>query len=57
MAAECDITLTLVAQAAQGLRDRELFEAVEGCEAETAVALKWLRTRMKQAAPHALVVS
>jgi hypothetical protein len=57
MAAECDIAWTLVGQAAQGLRDTELFEAVSDCEGETAIQLKWLRTRMKQAAPQALVVA
>jgi hypothetical protein len=54
MACECDIAWTLVGQAA---RDRELVELVEGCEDETALALKWLATRMKVAAPQALVVS
>jgi hypothetical protein len=57
MAAECDIAWTLIGQAAQGLRDDELFGVVTGCEAETAIQLKWLRTRMKQAAPQALVVA
>jgi hypothetical protein len=57
MAAECDIAWTIVGQAAQGLRDRELLEVVEACEQETALQLKWLRTRMKQAAPQALVVA
>jgi hypothetical protein len=57
MAAECDIAWTLVGQAAQGLRDRELLEVVVGCEGETAIMLKWLRTRLKQTAPQALVVA
>jgi hypothetical protein len=57
MAAECDMAWTLVGQAAKGLRDAELLEVVQGCEQETAVQLKWLRTRMKQAAPQALVVA
>jgi hypothetical protein len=57
MACECDIAWTLVGQAARGARDRELVELVEGCEDETALALKWLATRMKVAAPQALVVS
>ena len=57
MAAECDITWTLVGQAAQGLRDRELLRVVQTNEQETAVQMKWLRTRMKQAAPQALVVA
>jgi hypothetical protein len=57
MAAQCDIAWTLVGQAAKGLRDDDLLGVVEACEEETAVQLKWLRTRMKQAAPQALVVS
>jgi hypothetical protein len=57
MAAECDITWTLVGQAAKGLRDEEMLSAVEACEGETAIQLKWLRTRMKQAAPQALIVA
>jgi hypothetical protein len=48
---------TLLGQAAQGARDRELLEVVQGCEGETEIQLKWLRTRMKQAAPQALVVA
>jgi hypothetical protein len=57
MATECDIAWTVVGQAAQGVRDRDLLEVVEGCEGETAIQLKWLQTRMKQAAPQALVVA
>ncbi len=56
-AAECDITWTLVGQAAQALRDHDLFEVVKACEGGTAIQLKWLRTRMKQAAPQAVVVA
>jgi hypothetical protein len=57
MAAECDITWTLVGQAAQGLRDEDLFAVVSECEGQTAIQLKWLRTRLKQAAPQTLVVA
>ena len=57
MAAEVDIVWTLVGQAAQGARDSELLAVVTGCEEETAIQLKWLRTRLKQAAPQALVVA
>src|SRR4029453_9372692 len=48
MAAECDICWTVVGQAARGARDQALIEVVERCEGETAIQLKWLRTRMKQ---------
>jgi hypothetical protein len=57
MACECDIAWTLVGQAAHGLRDTELLGVVEDCESETALQLKWLKTRTKQAAPQALVVA
>ncbi|MFF5212865.1 hypothetical protein [Streptosporangium sp. NPDC000396] len=57
MAAECDVSWTLVGQAAQGLRDEELLRVVRRCEGETATQMLWLRTRMKQAAPQALVVA
>jgi len=57
MATECDLAWTLVGQAAQGARDRELLDVVARCEGETAIQIKWLRTRMKQAAPQALVVA
>ena len=57
MAAQCDIAWTLVGQAAKGLRDDDLLAVVTAAEHETAIQLKWLRTRMKEAAPHALVVA
>lgn len=57
MASEADISWTMVAQAAQGVRDDELMGIVAACEGETAGQLRWLRTRMKQAAPQALVVA
>jgi hypothetical protein len=57
MAAECDICWTVVGQAARGVRDEGLQHVVQACEGETATQLKWLRTRMKQAAPQALVVA
>ena len=57
MACECDIVWTLVGQAAQGARDKELLTLVQSCEGETAIQLSWLSGRMKQAAPQALVVA
>jgi hypothetical protein len=57
MATECEVTLALVGQAAQGARDADLFAVVERCQGEVSGQLKWLRTRMKQAAPQALVVA
>jgi len=57
MATECDLSWTLVGQAAQGLRDADLLAVVRRCEGETVIQLNWLRTRMKEAAPQALVVT
>ena len=57
MATECEVTSTLVAQAAQGARDADLLQVAERCQGEAAGQLSWLRTRMKQAAPQALVVA
>ena len=57
MAAECDICWTVVGQGAYGARDNDLLEVVHTCEGETALQLAWLRSRMKQAAPQALVVA
>ena len=57
MASACDISWTMIAQAAQGARDRNLFEVATACEAHTTIQLAWIKTRMKQAAPQALVVA
>ncbi|MDG4809551.1 hypothetical protein O7634_22615 [Micromonospora sp. WMMD1120] len=40
-----------------GARDEDLLTVVRRCEGETALQLRWLRTRMKAAAPQALVVA
>jgi hypothetical protein len=52
-----DIAWTLVGQAAKAVRDEELMAVVTHCEGETSTQLKWLTTRMKEAAPQALVAS
>lgn len=57
MATECDISWTMIGQAAQGARDLDLLDVVRQCEGETAIQLQWIRGRMKQAAPQALVVA
>jgi hypothetical protein len=57
MASTCDISWTMIGQAAQGARDRELLEVVNACDGQTATQIKWLRTRMKQVAPQALLVA
>ena len=57
MASACDTSWTMIGQAAQGLRDRELLEVVNSCEMETYNQMKWIRTRMKVAAPQTLIVA
>ncbi|MGH3749306.1 MAG: hypothetical protein ACRDT8_18100, partial [Micromonosporaceae bacterium] len=57
LAAFLDITWTVVGQAAQGVPDRDLLRVVQDCQAETSTQLAWLRTRLKQAAPQALLVA
>jgi hypothetical protein len=52
-----DITWTTVKQAALALRDEDLLAVVGSCEHETQIQLSWLTTRMKQAAPQALIVA
>jgi hypothetical protein len=50
-------TWTVIAQGAQGLRDGDLLEVADASSAQTSRQLTWLNTRMKQAAPQALIVS
>jgi hypothetical protein len=50
-------TWTVVRQAAQSLRDAELIELCDHASAETARQLAWLNTRIKTAAPQALIAS
>lgn len=57
MAHACDISWTMIGQAAQGARDPELLAVVESCEVQTNLQIRWVRTRMKQAAPQALLVA
>jgi hypothetical protein len=57
MANACDISWTMIGQAAQGARDWELLETVNSSEGQTATQIKWLETRMKQAAPQTLLVA
>ena len=57
LASFVDITWTVVAQAGQGLRDRELIDLVASCQKDTGRQLVWLMTRVKQAAPQALIAA
>ncbi len=54
---DCSMSWTMVGQAAQGARDDALLDVVQACEKETLVQMRWLRTRLKQAAPQTLVVT
>ncbi|MCH6471707.1 hypothetical protein [Sinomonas terrae] len=47
---------TMVGQAAEALRDKELHETVQQCSQQLQGQLRWLQTRMKQAAPQALAL-
>jgi hypothetical protein len=50
-------TWTVLSQGAQGLRDEQLLQVAASANAETARQLAWLNTRMKAAAPQALIVA
>ncbi|GAA2128896.1 hypothetical protein [Nocardioides bigeumensis] len=50
-------TWTVIAQGAQGLRDHELLQVATSSNAQTSRQLTWLTTRMKVAAPQALLVA
>lgn len=52
-----DVMWMMVKQAAQGARDQELLKAVTSCEQDSELQIRWLKTRMKQAAPQALLVA
>jgi hypothetical protein len=56
MAQEALIDWTIVMQGAKAARDAELLETVGTCMAETEVQGKWLKTRLKTAAPQVLTV-
>lgn len=57
LASLTEMTWIVVGQAAQGLRDHELLEIVSAAEQETTRHLSWLRTRIKQSAPQALIAA
>lgn len=49
-------TWTVISQGAQGLRDQDLLATATACNTQTSRQLTWLNTRMKMAAPQALIV-
>jgi len=57
LASFVDITWVVVEQAAQALRDSDLLDLIGDCRSETSLQLAWLNTRIKQAAPQALIVA
>ena len=57
LASLVDVTGTVLRQAALALRDEELLALLEDHRAETAIQEAWLLTRIKQAAPQALLVA
>lgn len=50
-------TWTVIAQGAQGLRDHDLLDVAQHANGQTSRQLTWLNTRMKVAAPQALIVA
>lgn len=52
-----DTTWTVVRQAALALRDEKLLMVIDACEPQTKLQQDWLSTRLKQAAPQALLVA
>lgn len=49
-------TWTVIGQAAQGMRDEELLAVARKATSQTTRQVAWLNTRMKVAAPQALIV-
>lgn len=56
LAAQVDMSWVVVSQAAQGLRDGDLYALAKQCETETATQMRWLRTQLKTNSPQTLVV-
>ena len=53
---ECWIRETIVRQAAQAAREKEVLDAVSACLEETNARVKWLKTRIKSIAAQKLTV-
>jgi hypothetical protein len=53
---EVDICWTVLLQAADGLRDREMKATIVKLQQSTNRQTAWLQTRVKQAAPQTLIV-
>lgn len=50
-----DLHWVVLGQAAQALRDQELLSGVSSMREETVTQIKWITTRIKEAAPQVLV--
>lgn len=57
LASDVELSWRLIGQAAQAARDAALLVTARACEGETARQIHWLRTRLKEAAPQALLVA
>ena len=57
LASYLEMAWMLVGQAAKGARDQELIDTVEQCDEEAEAQQQWLTTRLKSAAPQALLVA
>jgi len=57
LASFVDLTWTVVHQAGQGARDPKIGSAFDACAGDLARHLSFLRTRVKVAAPQALLVA
>lgn len=57
LASYLDMAWVVVGQAANGARDQELIRTVQDCDKEMESQQQWLMTRMKAAAPQALLVA
>jgi hypothetical protein len=55
-AQEVATTWTMAAQAAKALRDKDLLTLATECQSEPEAQAKWFTTRIKVAAPQALVL-
>ena len=57
MTTEAEIAWTLLAQAAQALRDKDFVQTCEHNKEQTHRQTSWLETRSKQAAPQTLIAA
>jgi erythromycin esterase-like protein len=57
MAEEANLHWLVLGQVAQATRDHELLDRVSALHKETLTQIKWLKTRIKEAAPQVLVVA